>query len=105
MTRVGTMGERHLSSAQAVPTSLPGSRMSLSQSLSSKNLSPSSGYGQQMGNALLSRPHSDADSTSLAAQGTEEQGCPCPCAHGGGGTHRVLSPSRPLNMPLRTDSS
>lgn len=72
MTRVGTMGEMHFSSAQAVPTLLPGSRMSLSQSLSSKNLSPSSRYGQQMGNALLSQPHSDADSTSLAAQGTEE---------------------------------
>lgn len=40
MTQVGATGKTHLGSARAVPTSLLGSRMSLSQSLSSKNLPP-----------------------------------------------------------------
>lgn len=40
MTPASAIEETHLSSAQAVPTSLLGSRMSLSRSLSSKNLPP-----------------------------------------------------------------
>lgn len=40
MTQASATEETHLSSAQAVPTSLLGSRMSLSRSLSSKNLPP-----------------------------------------------------------------
>lgn len=107
MTQVGATGKTHLSRAWAVPTSLPGSRMSLSQSLSSKNLPPPPALDTASGWVRRSQagPAVMQTSPAQAGQGSKEEGCPRPRAHGGVGTHRVLSPSRPLNMPLRTDSS
>lgn len=51
---------------------------------------------------LLSWPHSDADSTSPVARA---KGAGTSLSPWWRETHSVLSPSRPLNMPLRTDSS
>lgn len=56
------MGETHFSSAQAVPTSVLGSRMSLSKSLSSKNLPPQHWTQPAGGQGILSWPCREARS-------------------------------------------